>query len=329
MVINSTIITALNNFIGWRANGQSKNCKRAIAGLLFAALAALMAPSVSADYQQKIDVQTRADDRSGRDIRYQYRVRFYPQYSFDDAYSVHAFAATGDDFASSHNTVDDGDVDFFYLRRAYLRHSGDYGKTEFGVIPTYKGRVSSSGLSKDGWISGIRHVRQFDNDSQFEIVVGQLDNLNPARALDAPDKIDYVELEYSARMSQRNSFEFSLERMTDANFIRTEYRYQINDNHLVFTEWVKQVANSQSKVVLGVEGELVFWQQPIEYFSYYSYVSNDFGLRAELTEDFIDVGNGFSAKFSADIDTLRGSWFVRFDHVDSRSRVLAGLSWKL
>lgn len=291
--------------------------------------AALIAPHVSADYQQNVDLQIRADDRSSQDIRYQYRVRFYPQYTFNQSFSAHGFAATGDDFASSHNTADDGEADFFYLRRAFLRHSGDYGKTEIGIVPTFKGRVSSTGLSKDGWIAGVRHVRQLQGDSQFEVVVGQLENLNPARALDAPNEIDYIELEYSARMGQRNSFELSIERMTEANFLRAEYRYQMNADHLVFAEWVKRAANTQSKVILGLKGEFTVWEQPIEYFSYYSYVSDSFGLRAELTEDFIDVGNGFSAELSADVDSVSASWFVRLDHIDGRSRVLAGLAWKL
>lgn len=116
------------------------------------------------------------------------------------------------------------------------------------------------------------------DDSQFEVVVGQLENLNPARALDAPNEIDYIELEYSARMGQRNSFELSIERMTEANFLRAEYRYQMNADHLVFAEWVKRAANTQSKVILGLKGEFTVWEQPIEYFSYYSYVSDRFSL---------------------------------------------------
>lgn len=40
-----------------------------------------------------------------------------------------------------------------------MRHTGSYGKTEFGVTPSYKGPVASSGLSKDRWIEGMRHVR--------------------------------------------------------------------------------------------------------------------------------------------------------------------------
>ncbi|WP_240612803.1 hypothetical protein [Alteromonas flava] len=282
---------------------------------------------VNASFSQKLDLQSRVDKRSDRAVRYQYRARYYPQFTFDNSWSAHAFAVTGDDFASSHNTVDDGAADYFYLRRLYLRHQASYGKTELGIIPTYKGRVSSSGLSKDGWIAGVRHVRQLDNSSQFEVVVGQLNELDPARAFNAPDKLDYVELEYSARMDKRSSYEFSLERMTEANFIRSEFRYKFAQEHTVFAEWVKRAENSQSKLVLGLEGNIVLGQQPIEYFAHYSYVSPEFGLRAELTEDFLGDGHGMSAELSADIGATDFAWFVRVDLVEGRSRLLAGMSW--
>lgn len=280
-----------------------------------------------ASFSQKLDVQTRVDDRSNRDIRYQYRLRYYPQYSIDDEWSLNAFVVTGDDFASSHNTFDDGDADYLYIRRAFVRHASDYGKTELGIIPTFKGRVSSTGLSKDGWIQGVRHVRQIGQSNQLEVVIGKLDELDPAKALNIADTIDYVEVEYSARMGKRSSYEVSLERMTQANFIRVEFRYRLFEQHTVFNEWVKRAENSQSKVVVGVEGEWTVFDQPLEYFAYYSYVSDEFGLRAELTEDFLDVGNGFSSEISADFAQTDLSWFVRFDWVEEQSRWLAGLAW--
>ncbi|WP_100642572.1 hypothetical protein [Alteromonas facilis] len=290
-------------------------------------LSVTLSPHVLASFSQKLDLQTRVDKRSDRDVRYQYRARYYPEFSFDSEWSVHAFAVTGDDFGSSHNTFDDSQADYFYVRRLFARHQGDYGKTEMGVIPTYKGRVSSSGLSKDGWITGLRHVRQLNNSSQFEVVLGQLEGLDPAHALDPPDAIDYVEIEYSARMDKRSSYEFSLERMTQANFIRAEFRYKVQPEHTMFAEVVKRAENSQAKWVLGIEGEFALAQQQVEYFAHYSYVSPEFGLRAELTEDFLGDGHGMSSELSADIGQSGFGWFVRLDLVEGRSRVLAGLSW--
>lgn len=279
-------------------------------------------------FSQKLDLQTRVDDRSSRDLRYQYRVRYYPQYTFNDDWSVNGFAVTGDEFGSSHNTLDDGAADYFYLRRLFVRHIGHYGKTEFGIIPTFKGRVSSSGLSKDGWITGIRHVRSIGNN-ELEIVVGQLSSLNPSTALDAPDDVDYVEIEYSANISDKWSYEFSAERITNGNFLRTELRYQHAPNAYWFAEFIRRIDQAKVKAVLGVEGELRIKQYPIEYFAHYSYVSDEFGLRAELTEDFLGAGHGVSAEVSGDISATNLSWFVRYDGIESRTRVLAGLKWKL
>lgn len=96
------------------------------------------------------------------------------------------FAAKGNDFSSSHNTLDDGQADLFYIRRLYLRHQNANGKTEIGILPTYKGRVSSTGLSKDGRIAGLRHVANL-RYGKFEVVLGELADTQASRALNAPD----------------------------------------------------------------------------------------------------------------------------------------------
>ncbi|GLR72096.1 hypothetical protein GCM10007852_30040 [Agaribacter marinus] len=280
-------------------------------------------------FKHKLDVQLRADDRSGRDLRYQYRVRYYPSVSFSDSLSVNGFVVTGDDFSSSHNTIDDSSADHFYLRRAFVRHSGDYGKTEVGIIPTFKGRVSSSGLSKDGWIQGIRHVRNTGNKGQFELVAGELNNVDPRKAIDAPNTIDYLEAEYSASYNEQISYEFSLERMTSANFMRTELRYAYAESHTAFAELVKRADATKIKTVLGVEGEFRSKDKPYEYFVYYSYVSDDFGLKAELTEDFLGTGHGFSAEIESSFSFAPLNWFIRFDKVDNSSRMLGGIKWSL
>ena len=285
-------------------------------------------PLAAQEFNQKLDLQLRADDRSSRDIRYQYRMRYRPQVQFDNTWSVNAFAVTGDEFGSSHNTLDDGSADYVYLRRLFVRHEGDYGKTEVGVIPTYKGRVSSSGLSKDGWIKGARHVRNLGKD-RLEVVVGQLTSLDPSRSHNAPNDLDYIEIEYSAQIDDVWSYELSAERMTEANFVRTELRYAMSSSTSAFAELVTRLDESRVKTVLGFEGEFIFNRYPVEYFAHYSYVSKNFGLRAELTEDFLGTGSGFSAEFSGDIPQSKFGWFMRYDAIKSRTRVLAGVTWSL
>ncbi len=85
---------------------------------------------------------TFSDNRSNRPSREQYRLRYYPSLAITSAWSVNSFVVTGDDFSSSHNTFGSDNTDYLYARRLYLRHETDSGKTELGVIPTYKGRVA-------------------------------------------------------------------------------------------------------------------------------------------------------------------------------------------
>lgn len=288
----------------------------------------LVSNAYAQTFSQKLEVQLRADDRSSRDIRYQYRVRYRPQYSFNDTWSINAFAVTGDDYSSSHNTLDDDSADYFYLRRLFLRHEDDYGKTEFGTIPTYKGRVSSTGLSKDGWIKGFRHVRAIGEDN-LEIVLGQLDSLDASTAMSLPDEIDYVEVEYSAKLNQQWSYELSAEHIAEVNYIRTELRYKYTKEYTMFAELVSRIDTSEIKTVIGGEGEITINNGLFEYFVHYSYVSDDFGLRAELIEDFLGTGHGISAEIGAQIGNSQFDWFMRYDAVEGSTRAIAGLKWSL
>lgn len=137
----------------------------------------------AAEYSQSMDMQVRLDKRSSQSSREQYRIRFYPKVSFNDSYSVHGFVVTGNDFASSNNTFGNASNDYIYLRRLFARYQTNNTRSEFGVIPTYKGKVSSSGLSKDGFIKGARFVHENIANGQLELVIGELNNTSPKNAL--------------------------------------------------------------------------------------------------------------------------------------------------
>lgn len=291
--------------------------------------AALLATDgFAAAFSQKLDIQLRADDRSTRDIRAQYRLRYYPTLTLDNpAWSLNSFIVTGNDFSSSHNTITDGEADNIYVRRLFVSYQHEKGKTEIGVIPTYKGRVSSSGLSKDGWIKGFRQVANPHDDHAFELVVGELNNTSPSSALGLADNIDYIEAEYSGRISAGQTIEFSIERMTGGNYVRSEYRYALNDEDTVFAELIRRLDEPHTKIVLGRSGAFQLFGSALSYFAHYSYVSDGFGPRAELTEDFLGTGHGASVEISSPFAGSPAEWFVRFDVVNSTERVLAGLDW--
>ncbi|MBU3020388.1 hypothetical protein [Aestuariibacter sp. A3R04] len=281
-------------------------------------------------FAHKLDIQTRYDARTDKEHRIQYRLRYYPQIALNENWSMHSFVVTGDDFSSSHNTVHSGQNQYLYPRRLFMRYTTRWGKTELGVIPTYKGRVSSTGLSKDGWIEGLRQVVSVNKNHAFEMVVGKLDNQSPNRALQLASSVDYIELEYSATISRNASYEISIERMTGGNFIRSEYRYAWRPDGEIFFEWIQRLDEARSKAVVGISGESVLWGKEVCYHAYYSHVDEELGLRAELTEDFLGYGHGISAEASSALLLGENSeWFVRIDAVNGVGRLLAGIKYSL
>jgi hypothetical protein len=51
---------------------------------------------------------------------------------------------------------------------------------------------------------------------------------------------------------------------------------------------VTRIDETKIKTVLGIEGHFAFQNYPVEYFAHYSFVSEDFGLRAELSEGCLE-----------------------------------------
>ena len=283
-------------------------------------------------FKNKLQTQVRFDDRSNRDHRFQHRVRAFSEFAIPDSdWSIHAFATTGNEFAGSQNTIDSDVSDHFHLRRLYARYQGSgKTKTEIGVIPTFKGRVSSSGLAKDGWIKGARQVYAFDSDTMFEVVLGELNDEAPRSALDKIRKLNYVELEMSSNINDISSYEISLERMTEANFVRAEYRLFMPNLPTYSFEVISRFGTSKTKLVVGVDDELILFKRPFSYYAYYSYVSDDFGARAELTEDFITTGHGLSVEIETAIsDSERWEIFGRFDAFDKNTRFILGIAYSL
>ncbi len=300
--------------------------------LIFAiSLALFSVQNIAAEFSGKLDTSLRFDDRSGKTERYQYRVRVYPQIIFDEnkTWSLNAFAVTGDEFSSSHNTLDDGESDLFYVRRLYVRHIQENGKTEIGVIPTYKGRISSTGLSKDGWIAGLRQVLDVDS-GRLELVVGDLQDTRASKALETPDDLSYVELEYSSNVTKQTSFEVSADRILRTNFIRGEVRYQYNDELTYAFELIDRLDTNDVKIVLSAETEFQLSGRSVEFFGYYSYVSDEFGPRAELTEDFLSTGHGIALELESSFsDELPLEWFAKFEAFEGNSRIQLGVKYGL
>ncbi|MDO6692289.1 hypothetical protein Q4574_03280 [Aliiglaciecola sp. 3_MG-2023] len=277
----------------------------------------------------KVESEIRFDDRSQKPQRYQYRVRVYPHVMLDEDqyWSVNAFAVTGEEFSSSHNTLDDGTGDHFYLRRLYLRYEKGQNKTEFGVIPTYKGRVSSTGLSKDGFIAGIRQVVGMQN-GRFEVVVGDLDTTQAEEAFADINELNYAEVEYSSSFDGPLNYEISADRVLQQNFVRGELRYEGNKQTTYAFELINRLDTSAKKIVLSVETEFNLFNQTAEVFSYYAYVNDEFGQRTALIEDFLATGHGVAFELKSRFnDEWPIEWFTKFEAYESNTRVQFGLKY--
>ena len=279
----------------------------------------------------KAVTEFRYDDPSSKAGREQYRLRFYPRVSLgaSSQWSVHAFAATGSGFAASHNTLNDGRADRFYLRRLYLRHQRAGGKTEIGVIPTFKGRVSSTGLSKNGWISGVRQVFT-GNSGRLELVAGDLNDLQANRIFDRSKALNFFELEYSSNFINRYSYELSAERLLGSNFLRAELRYRASHQTIYSLEIIHRLKESAPKIVIAADGHFRLRGSRIDYYGYYNYVDRGFGPRAELTEGFLGDGHGVSLKLGSQLSRQYSlGWFSRFDLLEGNSRFRLGIKHQL
>lgn len=293
-------------------------------------LALLLSQNSNAvEFSTKLNSEVRFDDRSGQPERYQYRFRVFPSLHLDDAkkWSVNGFAVTGDDFASSHNTINSTSTDYFYLRRLYMRYQDGEDKTELGIIPTYKGRVSSTGLAKDGWIAGLRQVVAYEQ-GKLELVIGELADTRASKALSAPSDLNYVELEYSAKIDDQLSYETSIDHVLKHNYVRAEIRYKTQQDIKYAFEVIGRLDNQHSKIVLSTDFTFNLAGQEAEMFAYYSYVGQDFGARAELTEDFLAAGHALALELTSSFSAIpKLEWFTKFEGYKGNSRFQLGLKY--
>ena len=285
------------------------------------------APS-AAQFDYSGDLSIRVDERSDRSFRSQYRFRFKPEYDFGNGWSAHGFVATGDKFDSAYNTIDDSDDDI-YLRRLFARYERGDSKLEAGVIPPYKGRVSSTGLSKDGWIRGLRGVWGRPR-GDLEIVVGDLEDSRASRALTGDFEVNYIEVEYAGQLNDSWTFQIGGEELIDDNFVRGEIRYLAKNQAYWALEIIHNTSASDSQVILSTRRDIARPRGPIEWFMFYSYTGSDFGSRAELSEDFVDIGHSVVTKFKGGVFSLeRLKWFADVEFYEETARLKAGFEFSL
>ena len=289
---------------------------------IFLVLVFLSSGIAAGAFQHEGDVSMRYDDRSDRPSREQYRLRWWPQFDFGNQWSVHAYVATGAAFPSAYNTF--GGEDDLNVRRLFGRWANGDNKLEFGVIPPYKGRVSSTGLSDEGWIRGVRGVVALGDD-RLEFVVGDLNDLRASRAFSSPFDLNYYEVEWSGRFNDTISYELGGERMLGENYVRTELRLTTRSEYSWSAEVVHSFKSNSTKSTISFLAPFSYDHGQLEWFTYYSYVPIEFGARAILTEDFLGFDHALGSKLEYRHSSLaRVKWFAEFETGDARDRVKLG-----
>ena len=125
----------------------------------------------------------RLDERSEAGFRSQYRFRFEPSCSLSGM--VRALVSRSGDPTTLPHSIGEND-DQMHVRRLFAIQA-----TVLALSWAYKGRVSSTGLSQEGWIKGTRVVMGTD-PAQLEVVVGELGSTGARNALNAFEKLNYV-----------------------------------------------------------------------------------------------------------------------------------------
>ena len=297
---------------------------RSLLGLLLCATGG----QALAQFSHEADLSLRLDERSEAGFRSQYRFRFEPSYALSPEWSVHSFVATGRSYDSAYNSIGEND-DQIHVRRLFARYSGDRARVELGVLPPYKGRVSSTGLSQEGWIKGARVVVG-NEPAQLELVVGELGSTGARNALNALEKLNYVEIEYSRQHTDRLSFELGAERMLESSFFRTEVRVAATPSTTLAAELVHNLSDESTKFALSADLTFAAGDRDVDWFTYYAYTPTGFGARAELEEDFLEFGHAVSTEISvpfARIDRL--NWFAKGEVYEGQSRAILGVSLSL
>ncbi len=286
----------------------------------------LFCASSWAGFEHRSDVSLRLDMRSDRPDRGQYRVRLEPDVTLGARWSLHAFLATGEAFPSAYNSFDQSQT-HFSLRRLFARYASDAYRLELGSIPPFKGRVSATGLSKEGWIRGSRFVYS-SADAQFEIVAGDLGRGRADRALTAPYDFNYFEVEYSARLNDTWSYELGAERGFDDTFTRSEVRLTPGDEYAWSVELLNNLTEGGISFTTGISRESAGGAGIVEeWLIFYSYTSPRFGARALLAEDFVGFGHSSGLYLSGTVsEEDRLSWFAEIEVGETRSRLKVGLS---
>lgn len=228
-----------------------------------------------------------------------------------ETFSLVAFLASGDDFASRWATLYDARTgravpggEGVRLRRLYGQWSRPRYRMQLGAIPPVKAVVSPTGLDPAGWIDGARLEWYLPAEGTVEAVVGRLGEIETPSVFARPFlftqplRANYAEIEVSQPLSANLRAEASVEYL-HAPYLRSELRWASGKGTPeVIGEVLYNAADRAVSVgttvhldplaALGQHHRVTFTLR-------HAYKDEAIGLRGRLADEFVTFGHSLTA----------------------------------
>jgi len=223
---------------------------------------------------------------------------------------------TGNGYTSPWNTVanfnnDESGNHQINVRQIYAQWEYERWRTQLGVIPPVKGKVSETSLDKDGWIRGGRLIMPVRRQGQFELVVGTLDSLDDPNAFQPWAKANYYEVEWTHDWSKGWRTELGGVRLDKDRILRGELRYTAT----IFgarTELAGEVLRNVQSRVWAHDWSIAQRLGSVTLMNEYAYVPKELGLLGALSNDFFTFGHLWVLGVKGPLSTEGGLyWFGR------------------
>lgn len=237
-----------------------------------------------------------------------------------------SFSSTGPKYDSTWTTLSDftnsskEEVQFF-VRQLYLENWWGRHRVQIGFIAPIKNLVSPTGLNKNGWIDGMR-VEHFSRFGTAEVVAGSISDLENPNVFTRERDLNFFEIEFSQPPERKMAFELSYEHFKDDNYARGEVKRKLDFGHQremeLLGEGVYNIDARGGAFSVSSKFDLLMLftgrnEKLLEIAMYYTYMSEEIGLRGELADEFTEFGHSLTFKFKGRLSReYHLDWFGRF-----------------
>ena len=247
---------------------------------------------------------------------------------------IHGLAGTGGSYTSQWNTAYDlidqsPGTQQFHMRQIYLQNDLHGWRSQIGVIPPVKGKVSNTSLDRDGWIRGARIVAPIHDTGQFEVVFGAIDHLDDPNAFQAWEEWNYAEVEWTQHWTETLRIETSYVLLEEQSVLRGEVRGKWDTKLDVPMELSAEISNNLTESVWAYDLSARTTIRSVTMVLEVSHIPQNFGLLGELYNDFFTLGHLGMVALKGPIGSQNTlNWFVKGYAGESEIRGNAGLGYR-